>query len=293
MSGRRSLWRGRKVMVTGSTGFLGEAVTRELLQLDATVIAVVENRFLLSQFSRERSAKRLNVMYGRIEDTCALYTALAIHEISVIFHLADCAGEPGRPGSRIEGDDRGMAAVMRAAALRHPLLPVIAVRPSEQLRLVGAEPGGTVPHGIARFGELFGAGDRQLTHLVPKHITALLAGQRPVAADSLARDHVFTQDAARACIAVAEAVGTGSTRVEANFRSGWNWTEAELSHLVSETIAGRPPQSASGSAPENPFGWKPEVAVTTALSETVAWYRESVSFRPSISSTKELIRKAA
>jgi nucleoside-diphosphate-sugar epimerase len=294
MNEGRSVWRGRTALVTGCTGFLGEAVTRELLQRGATVVAYLEKRFASPVLFQLNHGGQLRPVYGRIEDTCRLYSAIAIHEASVVFNLAEHTGMPPSASSHREDDrdDCGVAAVLRAAALRHSRLPVIAVRPTEHVRLMGAEPGGTTPHGIARFGELFGEGDGRLSRTVPRLLTALLSGERVPVNGDMQRDYVYVRDAARACLAVAEAIGQGETRVDAAFRSGWQFCEADVVKLLTSSLAGSDPQCMQAPV-NNPFGWQPAFALAEALHRTIEWHRELATGSLNPSPPKHTLRKAA
>ncbi len=266
MNAHNSPWRGRRVLVTGCTGFLGSAVTRELLDRGAVVVGLVRGRPAGVEFARERQAKQFNVVHGIVEDAIRLHSTMAVHEISAVFHLA--SSEPS-------GNDRGTAAVLRAAALAHGSVPVVTAKPAGQLRLASSEEDSSpVPLGIARFGEVFGGGDRKVLRTVPRTITALLAGDSVPVGDTSPRDFVFVRDAARACLALAEAVGTESESLDCAFRSGWEFTEREMTQFVAAVFAGRHPEVPDVKTPTNPLGWQPEASLAEAMGETIAWYRE-------------------
>jgi nucleoside-diphosphate-sugar epimerase len=262
MNPHTSAWRGRRVLVTGCTGFLGGAVTRELLDRGATVVGLVRQRSGGREFAAECDAGRFHVIHGRAEDDARLHSAMAVHEVSAVFHLAGA----------------GLSAVLRAAALYHPRVPVVTVRPAEQLRLAADDDEPPVPLGVARFGELFGPGDRKRSGVVPRTLTALLEG-KPNATAGPARDFVFVRDAARACLSLAEAVGAEARPRDCTFRSGWEFTESALAALVADVFAGRAVDVPEHDVP-NPFGWQPVTPFAAAIRETIAWYRESVRTRP-------------
>ena len=116
------LWRGRRVLVTGCTGFLGRTVTRELLARGAIVAGLVRERRRAVEFSQEISEGRFHVVHGYVEDAIRLHTAMALHEVSAVFHLATADAQ---------GNDRGTAAVRRAAILYHSKVPVIVAAPTD------------------------------------------------------------------------------------------------------------------------------------------------------------------
>jgi len=259
MDAATSLWHGRRVLVTGCTGFLGGAVTRELLDRGAHVVGLVRDRKGAAQYAPECAAKRFYVVDGRAEDAIRLHTTMAVHDVSAVFHLADSA--------------RGTDAVSRAACLHDKRMPVVMARPFLQLRLANRQAPPAVPLGVARFGELFGGGDRKVARVVPRTAIGLLTGERAPPTDGPARDFVHVRDAARACLAVAEVVERHAESLDLTFRSGWMLTESAMAALVADVFEGRTPEPADA-VPNNPLGWQPATTLRDALAETIDWYRE-------------------
>src|SRR5262245_15365283 len=182
-------WRGRRVLVTGCTGFLGVAAVGELLAAGAEVVGLVRDRGTTAGL-----AGRIQVVRGRAEDTFRIHSALAVYEASAVFHLAST--NPNQP-------DRGTAAVVEAVRRYDPRTPVLMARPTGA-PMVARSP---VPIGVARFGGAFGGGDRNTFRIVPATITSLVTGERtPPVADGATRDFVFVRDAARACLLLAESL---------------------------------------------------------------------------------------
>jgi nucleoside-diphosphate-sugar epimerase len=255
------------VLVTGCTGFLGSAVTRELFTRGAVVVGLVRDRARGAEFVPDQRAGEFRPVHGRVEDAIRLHTAMAVHEVSAVFHLA--TADPF-------GNDRGTAAVLRAAGLYHPKVPVVVARHEQQLRLAGEQQTSPVPLGIARFGEVFGPGDRSGGRVVPRTIAALLGGDPAPAGDDPARNFVFVRDAARACLAVAEAVGARCEPLDHTFRSGWELTGRAMAGTVADVVAGKTLEVPPSEPPPNPLGWRPAVSLAAALGETIAWHRESL-----------------
>ena len=270
-----SPWRGRRVLVTGCTGFLGAAVVGELLTRGAEVIGLVRDRAADVEFARHTLTGRVHVVHGRVEDLFRLHSALAVYEAGAVFHLA--TADPTRP-------DRGLATVIEAARRYDPRIPVVAARPAAGLEDAVPSPPvfPPVPLGIARFGEVFGAGDRKVYRVVPATIIALIGGDRATnAAPSPGRDFVPVQDAARACVMLAESLSTrsGPHLQDVTFRSGWALTDKEMGGAVRDVYAGRPVALTTTEPPTNPLGWTPTTTLTDALSETISWYREFLRTR--------------
>jgi len=266
-----SPWQGRRVLVTGCTGFLGGCVTRELLDRGATVVGLLRDRTGGAAFASERTTKQFFPVHGLVEDATRLHSAMAVHEVSAVFHLATSAPF---------GSDRGTVSVLRAVALYHPRIPVVMARPSGQLRLVLEDDDRpAISVGIARFGELFGGGDRKLFRLVPRTVLDLLTHNPATATDGPGRDFVWVRDAARACLAVAEAVGAGGEPLDFTFRTGWDFGERTMAGFIEEVFAGRTPELPVSEAAVNPLGWQPTESLSQAIGGTIAWYREFVKTR--------------
>ncbi len=256
-------WRGRRVLVTGYTGFLGGAVARELFARGADVVGLLNDRPAPNVFGPGQSG-HVHFVHGRADNVFRLHSAMAVHEVAAVFHLA--AHDPF-------GDDRATPAVLHAAKLYGRRIPVVAARPIPQLGIARAA---TRDDGltVARFGELFGPGDRKLFRIVPATALALLAGDAPTPTpEGAARDFVFVTDAARACVRAAElTVSNGPD--EHTFRSGWLMTDHQMAAAVRDVFAARPVALPDSAAPTNLNGWEPARPFAEAVSETLAWYRE-------------------
>ncbi|HEX4611317.1 MAG TPA: NAD-dependent epimerase/dehydratase family protein [Urbifossiella sp.] len=263
MNDTSSPWRGRRVLVTGCTGFLGSAVVRELLARGAEVVGLVRDRAADAEFTRHRLTGKVHVVHGRTEDLFRVHSALAVHEARAVFHLA--------------GDtDRGTATVLDAARRYDSRVSVVVARPDG----VAFEPPAGQPVGVARFGEIFGGGDRKTFRAVPATAVGLLTGDRAALAfEGPARDFVFVGDAARACVSVGEGLlaAPGPRAEEHAFRSGWVCTDREIAAAVKDVFAGRAVPSPP--PPVNPFGWNPAAGLSDALADTIAWYREFLRTR--------------
>jgi nucleoside-diphosphate-sugar epimerase len=251
-----SPWQGRRVLLVGCTDFLGGAVTRELLGRGATVVGLVRERGRGAEFAREIAAGRFHLVHGDSRDAARLHSAMASHEVTAVFHLEDT--EP--------------LSAIRAAGLYHSRVPVISSRLPRQWSFASGEMRSPLV-GIARFGELFGPNDRDTTRRVSRTLLALLAGETPLPTTSTVRDYVFVRDAARACVGLAEAVGRAGHALDCTFRTGWEFSDAQLVKTLVTSIAGAPPTLAS-SAPTNSHCWRPELSLAAALTETIEWYRE-------------------
>ena len=275
MESATSLWHGKRVLVTGCTGFLGAALSRELLARGAEVVGLIRNRASAAQYARECAEKRFHIIHGVVEDAIRLHTAMAVHDVSAVFHFA---GE----------SDRGTNAILRAASIHDARMPVVTARRLAQLRIAG-ESVPSAPLGIARFGELFG-GDRKVSLIVPRTAIAIISGNPVPVAAGPARDFVFVRDAARACIAASEAMEADPRSLDITFHSGWKLSESAMAALVVDACAGRILELETN-RPNNPFGWQPQMPFSDCIAETIDWYRQNL---PSLAGTIHTgTRKAA
>lgn len=267
-------WRGRRVLVTGCTGFLGGAVVRELLSRGAEVVGLIRDRASDAEFARHRLTGRVHVIHGRVEDAFRIHSALAVYEVQTVLHLA--TADPSLL-------DRGTTTVLEAVRRYDPRVAVVVASPTAAPDAAARAPlVPSVPVGIARFGELFGGGDRKTFRVVPATIMGLLTGDRNVPAfDSPRRDFVFVQDAARACLRLAESVADrpGPHIEDVAFRSGWSMGDREMAAAIRDVFAHRFAELALEPVAPNPLGWIPKISLTEAVAETINWYREFLRTR--------------
>ena len=286
MTGTAFNWSNRKVLVTGCTGFLGSAVVRELLGRGAEVIGLVRDRAGEALLTRNQLNGRVRVVRGRVEDLFRIHSALAIHEVQTVFHLTGPVGG---------NQDLGIATVIEAIRRYDPRTPVVTARPTNAPPVHGQPP---VLPAVARFGEVFGEGDRRTDRIVPRTIPGLLGmgeGDRAAVRDGRARDYVFVDDAARACVMLSEAV---ATRPEARIRdvifaSGWEKTDQQLIAMIRDLLASRTVPSLAAETPPHALGWVPQLGFSEALARTIAWYRDSMSARGPEASQAPFPRRSA
>src|SRR5258708_24629045 len=105
MAEHTSPWRGRRVLVTGYTGFLGSAVARELFARGAEVVGLVNDRPAHEISGADPGGGRVHLVRGRTDNVFRLHSAMAVHEIAAVFHLAAHAPFP---------QDRGTPALLPA-----------------------------------------------------------------------------------------------------------------------------------------------------------------------------------
>jgi CDP-glucose 4,6-dehydratase len=83
-----SAWAGRRVLVTGATGFLGGCLTARLIEYGADVVTIVRGSRPDSRFELEKLRSRCDVVAGDAVDPNVIATAFADPPPMAIFHLA-------------------------------------------------------------------------------------------------------------------------------------------------------------------------------------------------------------
>jgi nucleoside-diphosphate-sugar epimerase len=84
--GKNSVLNGKRVLVTGASGFVGSNLCERLLMENAIVIAFVNKSLLNKPLNIINLEKKLQIVYGDIQNIHNLYDS--VQNIDVIFHLA-------------------------------------------------------------------------------------------------------------------------------------------------------------------------------------------------------------
>jgi CDP-glucose 4,6-dehydratase len=250
-----NFWRGRKVFVTGCTGFLGWWLTEELVRQGAQVIGLVRDLVPQSPFFLNGLDKKIIVVRGNVEDEQVVQRAINEYEVDTVFHLAAQAivGVANRhPISTFEANIRGTWVLLEACR-QSPLVSRIVVASSdkaygqhvdlpydESFALQGNHPYDvskscadliahtyhntySTPVCITRCGNLFGPGDLNFNRIVPGTILSILNNSNPVIRSdgSPMRDYVFVQDIVTAYMLLAAHMDDASIHGRAfNFGTG-------------------------------------------------------------------------
>jgi CDP-glucose 4,6-dehydratase len=155
-----------------------------------------------------------------------------------------------------------------------------------------------LPVAVTRFANIYGGGDLNFSRLVPEAVCAAIDGRAPVLRSdgSPERDLLYVEDAARAYLAIADALDRDDVRGEAfNAGGGRPYAVGEIVGLVVR-LAGSDvePDIQGAGNPEGEIdrqfvdptklrertGWGPQVGLEDGLERTIAWYREHPEARP-------------
>ncbi|MBI4381924.1 MAG: GDP-mannose 4,6-dehydratase [candidate division NC10 bacterium] len=268
-----SMWKQRRVLVTGCTGLLGAWLTAWLCRRQADVIGLVRDSVPRSNFYVMGLHNQVVCVRGAVEDFDLIERILNEYEIEVVFHLAaqtlvSIANENPRStfSSNIAGTWNVLEAVRRARRVRAVVLASSdkaygtqdKLPYREDTPLVGRHPYDvskscadliaqmywhtyTTPVAITRCGNFYGGGDLNFNRIVPGTIRSLFQGERPIIRSdgTLIRDYFYIKDAVDAYILVAEALLNSRAFGEAyNFSNELQVTVLELVSCI-QRLMGR------------------------------------------------------
>ena len=83
-----NFWRNKNVFITGSTGFIGYWLTKELVESGAKVTGLVRDVVPQSAFFQCNLNKKINIVNGNIDNLQLLKRIMSEYEIDTVFHLA-------------------------------------------------------------------------------------------------------------------------------------------------------------------------------------------------------------
>lgn len=274
MTSARTYWSGKRVFVTGATGFLGGWLATALVDLGARVVCLVRDVVPYSVFYRTQLRDSVVTVAGSLQDLPLLERVMQEYEVDTVFHLAAEAivsVASGSPLSAFESNIRGtwqlLEAARRAGGVKRVVVassdkvygnqPVLPYR--EDSAMHGCFPYDVskscadliaqayfrsygLPIGITRCANLYGGGDLNFSRVVPGTIQSLVKGEKPlIRSDGLyTRDFLYVEDAVRAYLTLGEALDRDEVRGEAfNFGTG---LPVQVLALVRKMIAigGRP-----------------------------------------------------
>jgi len=253
MSGTRitpDFWRGRPVLVTGASGFLGGWTVRRLLEVGADVVALVRDRVPRSMLIRDGDIDRITTVQGSLEDRDLVRRAMGEHEIDTVFHLAaqPIVGVAKRdPISTFRANIEGTWNVLEGARQSNVRQVVVASSDkaygsnenlpyTEDHPLQGRYPYDAskscadiiaqtyqVTYGMAvsvvRCANLYGGGDLNFNRVIPGVIKSTIEGEPFVIRSDgqFVRDYLYIVDAADSYLHLAEALVSGAPQGPYNF----------------------------------------------------------------------------
>lgn len=262
-----SFWRGRRVFVTGCTGFVGSWMCSELLQEGARVTGLVRDWVPHSMLISKNKFGGMNIVSGKVEDIEVLERALAEYQPDTVFHLAAQAivsVANNNPMPTFESNIKGTWCLLEACR-RVPSVKRIVVASSdkaygsqeilpctEDAALRGRHPYDVskscadllcrayyetygTPVAVTRCGNFFGGGDLNFNRLVPSAIKSLLFDRAPVIRSNgtFIRDYLYVRDGVRAYMLLAEKMESPGVSGEAfNISNEIRLTVLQMTDLI-------------------------------------------------------------
>ena len=262
-----SFWKNKNVFITGATGLLGSHLTRELVERQAQVIALVRDTVPRSLFySTEPGwalSQRVIGVRGDVADFSLLERILNEYEIDTVFHLAaqTLVGTANRsPLATFKTNIEGTWNLLEAVRQHSKQIKRVVVASSdkaygsldgdaydESVPLRGDHPYDVskscadlisrsfalsygLPVAITRCGNFFGPGDLNFSRIIPGTIRSVLEGEPPIIRSdgTYIRDYIFVDDGASAYLTLAEAIERLVPGEAFNFSYGLRLTVLEV-----------------------------------------------------------------
>jgi len=271
---QEGFWRGRRVFITGCTGFLGSWLTAALLERGAAVTGLVRFREPESQLVRTGLIGRIDQITGELLDYDLLKRTLVEKEIDTVFQLAGqtiVSVANREPVQTFETNIRGTWLLLEAVR-QTPTVRGVVVASSEkaygeqatlpyieEYPLQGRHPyevskscadliAQSFAHtfglaiAVTRCSNLFGGGDLSWNRLIPGTIQSVLSGEKPVIRSdgSFRRDYLYVADAVRGYLMLAEKLTEPGVRGEPfNLGSGCAVSALEVVQTI-VALSGNP-----------------------------------------------------
>jgi CDP-glucose 4,6-dehydratase len=319
---RRTYWRGRPVLVTGPTGFVGSHVIAALLASEAEVAVLLRDHDRRSELFRSGNIERVAVTEGELESLADLERAIAESGASVVFHLgAQTLVGVGlnAPLLTMESNVRGTYNLLEASRRQSRTVERVVVASSDKAYGQSDHPyveddplRATSPYdvskaagdliaqsyhatyglrlAIVRCGNIYGGGDLNWSRIVPGTIRSFLRREPPeIRSDgTYVRDYIHIGDVVEAYLDVAEALDRPEVVGQAfNFASGAQVSVLEMVKAIAKAIGGQLPEPRVLNTAKNEIK---EQRLSTEKAKRVLGWRPRVSLDDGLRSTIEWYR---
>lgn len=302
----KDFFKGKKILITGITGFVGQHLARTLESFDAQIYGI-------SKHQEGRNIYKANILeYNKIDQI------VKERKISICYHLAgESLVESGQdnPYETFKINTEGTLNILEISRKQNMERIIIAStshvygknklpyyegytpkpsRPYETSKactdLIAQSYTETynLPVVIPRFVNIYGPGDVNYNRLIPKTMRSIILGQAPIMWGGKAvRDYLFIDDAIDGYIklAMVDIKKVGKNRIF-NFGSGNRISVKDLIEKII-TIAGGdivirkipeervdeiPLQYVSFNKATKLLGWEPKVSLDDGLKISCTWY---------------------
>ena len=304
----------RRFLVTGGTGFLGQALVRKLP--GPTVVLVRDRQTFVMAGAKADPEVCATLCLGDLADPDKIARIISDYRVDTVVHLAaqtEIGVGKTNPldtfRTNIEGTWNVLEACKEMAVARTIVaasdksyghtpppyredMPLAPNRPYETSKacadLIARTYADTYGMSVAvtRCVNLYGPGCLTLSTLIPNTIRRVLRGESPIVRNtgSMMRDWLFIDDAVEAYLKLIESPFVGAM----NFGGGQGYTVMEIVRLILEITGSDLPvidepdkhgeivnQWADCSLAHKVLGWKPKFDIAEGLRATIAWGREN------------------
>lgn len=297
----------KRTLITGTNGFLAN----RLIDYAGT------NVFGISRSDNHKASKKITTFYGDILDIEFLKRIVSENGIEVIYHLAAQSIVKianTNPLYCLNDNIIGTANILEAARQINPNIKIVCASSdksygdhenlpyTEDMALQSGDPYSTskacadlvaqsyfktynLNVNIVRSANIYGAGDMNLSRIIPNTVTKILKGEKPVIYSGVwdyKREFIYVDDVCEAYIKISEhgapgeAYNAGTSFV---YKVGdivekickkMNWTggvdiiqksfpEIKMQYLSSDKIS--------------KLCWSPKVSIDEGLQKTIDWYK--------------------
>lgn len=259
--------RGKSVLVTGGTGFIGSHLVKRLVDLKSQVIVPYQSINPQSYFISEGLNKKCILAVCDLKNFKRVFDIVCKYEIDYIFHLAaqsTVTAALDNPVETFETNVLGTVNVLEAARLYEKILGILVAssdkaygkipRASEKDPIGGDHPYETskaaadlaassyfrtygLPVVVTRFGNVYGEGDLNFSRIIPGIMKSLVKkGVLPIRSNGkYVRDYVYVGDVINAMIALIKNIV--KVKGEAfNISSKENLSVVKLINNVNDTL---------------------------------------------------------
>lgn len=257
-------WQGRRILVTGGTGFVGSWLTSRLVALGAEVTTLARGSSPRWALGGLRSAGRVNTVTGSVSDPGLVEQVLREHRIDTCFHLAaqaDIDDANRDPITTLESNVRGtwitLEACRSARVDRVILTSSNRYGSRDHFAYTESSPVSMYPYeaskvcvevlarsyqttfgmgiGVSRCANTYGGGDLNFGRLIPGTIKCALRGERPVIRSdgTPIRDYMHVDDTVEALLSLAKGLDRPEVRGRAfNFGANEPLTVRSVVELI-------------------------------------------------------------
>jgi CDP-glucose 4,6-dehydratase len=256
----KSIWKNRRVLITGANGFLASWIVKQLLDKQADIVALVYDKVTFSLFDLDGLDKCTHTFYGDILDFRSMKRLIKEFRIQSIFHVGAQAINKTAveaPMETLDTNVRGTYHLLEAVRTISPHTQIIVASSDkaygihhrmpykETYPLHGEYPYEVskscadlislayyktygLPVCVVRSGNIYGGGDWHFSRIVPNTILSAYQDINPPLISNAKRDYIYASDIANGYIKLAEKMANGLKGEAFNFGTNHPISSSQL-----------------------------------------------------------------